>query len=614
MASRMPFPSESRTPPRSRRRRLALAFSLSLCGAHSVSSADDHYVCVAGGSDPTSNQVSLERNVVFFRETIQRIPSRPRTMHLLFADGTLPRRDVQFVGEQQSAPEAAVWLRRLFGDGDETTYRYRDQDLPSTLLPWATRQSARKAFLVERLKQLASELSAGDRLILYVTTHGGPADSGSSYSYEGYEEAYESSYRQGPGTGNRFDTTISLWNDESISMSELNDLLDRFSADVPVVLLMTQCFAGGFAETVFLQGDRRSGVAVDRPRCGFFAALPGLPASGCTPEIDEATYQDYSTYFWAALGGVSRTGRHVANADVNGDGRVALAEAHAYAMLNAESIDVPLMTSDVMLRRFSEFGIAEEDEEQPEPGLLQRLFGKGSGDETQDAPLNRLVSPAVTLAELIDLAEPARAATLEGLADGLGFDKAKSVADLQSRVRRWGRKSRKAEESLEVALAGRSASARDIREAVTEHWPELHEGPLHPFVMQAVAEGWAELPPFIESLPQAGGLAQRAPQTVRLREAADKASRRHARGRRLLRTAQSVILLENLAQVASGPQRKAIDRVLQLEQQNAVKRLHQSWLASVFGAATRKADRRLRSAFLYRTDVAKPRLSIKPWR
>ena len=39
--------------------------------------------------------------------------------------------------------------------------------------------------------------------------------------------------------------------------------------------------------------------------------------------------------------------------DYDKDGRTSLAEAHAYVLINSDTIDIPVCTSDVLLRQFS---------------------------------------------------------------------------------------------------------------------------------------------------------------------------------------------------------------------------------------------------------------------
>ncbi len=60
--------------------------------------------------------------------------------------------------------------------------------------------------------------------------------------------------------------------------------------------------------------------------------------------------KEYSSYFWGAFSGKNANGKPVGNVDCDADGKVSLAEAHAFAVLASETIDIPLRTSDALLR------------------------------------------------------------------------------------------------------------------------------------------------------------------------------------------------------------------------------------------------------------------------
>jgi hypothetical protein len=97
----------------------------------------------------------------------------------------------------------------------------------------------------------------------------------------------------------------------------------------------------------------------DRDIAGFFAAVKERVAAGCTPELDEAEYHDFTSYFVAALTGRDRLGRAVTGADYNRDRKVTTDEAYCYTLIHDASIDVPICTSDVLVRRL----VTKPDEE-----------------------------------------------------------------------------------------------------------------------------------------------------------------------------------------------------------------------------------------------------------
>ena len=175
-------------------------------------------------------------------------------------------------------------------------------------------------------------LKSGDRLFLYVTAHGEKSED-----------------RKNP-----YETSIMLWNDEKLTVSEFVALLDSLPEGVSVVAVMVQCYTGGFARFIYDKADPENGLA-KQIRCGFFATVHDRVAAGCTPDVDETTYVEYSTYFWEAVAGHTRAGKPIVAPDYDGDGKVSFAEAHAYTVLNADTIDLPLTSSSEFLSVESQF-------------------------------------------------------------------------------------------------------------------------------------------------------------------------------------------------------------------------------------------------------------------
>jgi hypothetical protein len=113
---------------------------------------------------------------------------------------------------------------------------------------------------------------------------------------------------------------------------------------------MAQCFSGSFAGLVHRGGNPKAALA-QHDRCGFFAAPKDRPAAGCSPRADESLYDDYTTRFFAALSGSTRTKQPAPDADLDGDGAVSLEEAHYAAVILEDTMDVPITTSEDLLRR-----------------------------------------------------------------------------------------------------------------------------------------------------------------------------------------------------------------------------------------------------------------------
>jgi hypothetical protein len=81
--------------------------------------AADHFLTIGGGGSPMNNQLSLERNVVFFRRTLADCGLADAAHEVYFACGNEKIRDLQYSDPNAEPPRANVLLARLFDkDGD----------------------------------------------------------------------------------------------------------------------------------------------------------------------------------------------------------------------------------------------------------------------------------------------------------------------------------------------------------------------------------------------------------------------------------------------------------------------------------------------------------------
>ncbi len=146
-------------------------------------------------------------------------------------------------------------------------------------------------------------LGAGDTLLLYVTDH---------------------------GTKNRQDTRdnrITLWGKgEWLSVSQLGLHLGKLDPKVKVVMLMSQCYSGSFANLAWPTWPPAANV------CGYFSTNAERPAYGCYPENRGLENIGHSFDFLQSLtsGGSFRN-------------------AHLRVLGQDATPDVPLRTSDLYL-------------------------------------------------------------------------------------------------------------------------------------------------------------------------------------------------------------------------------------------------------------------------
>jgi hypothetical protein len=316
----------------------------------------------------------------------------------------------------------------------------------------------------------------------------------------------------------------------------MTELFNKVPETVPVVLVMVQCYAGGFAETVLEKTD--SGKRLDaHNRCGFFATVQTRPAAGCTPDINEANYEEYSSYFWTALRGKRRTGEPIELPDYDRDGTVSFEEAHAYAVLNSPTIDIPVKTSDAALRALSRLG------DDKHPGLL-----------SAHAPIDELESHA-THAEL---------AILQGLSEQLelaGRDRANEAEKLS---KQFEGQRKEVERGRRKKNGIKNSILNDLANRLKLQWPELNNR-WDPQVGELLTTDSKQVVEMIKGHPRYGEL-------TRLDEEIDRADaksldleKRWCKCRRLIHALENIALRANLPKVADSDQQSSIERLLAAE-------------------------------------------------
>lgn len=455
---------------------------------------------IGGGPEPQHNQVAIERNVHYVSRLLP--PGVPRIT--LFANGDPTARTVLY--EEQAKPKAPgedafAILFESPDEGGATVERFRAPDLGHLDGP------ARRTAVVSAFEQL-KRTDAGP-VLLYFTGHGSRA-------------------RDGNYDNNDFD----LWG-ERLSVRELAAHIASLPPDVPVTLVMAQCFSGAFGNLIFTGGDPSAGPA-DREIAGFFAATPERTAAGCTPEVNEADYHDFTSYFFAALSGQDRLGHSVTGADYNRDGRVGMDEAFAYSLIHDASIDVPVCTSDVFLR----WAVRSSDEE---------LFH-------------------TPYAAVRSWASPAQGAALDGLSTSLKLAGEQRLSEAY-RMLDTGSPRRGQHSEMRTAYHRFNQAREELRQQLLERWPEL---------AKPGARGYAAA--RAQAIAELGRRAPGAPWARRLREllvaaeAMDQAEEREyqaelaqARVLRYCRLAKSVILAHRLRESGDPALRQRYERLIAAE-------------------------------------------------
>ena len=262
--------------------------------------SEPHFLVIGGGGSPKSNEIALEKNILYFQRTLKQMGYEPSFASFFFANGNNGQASIRYLNPQRQE-------------------RFKVPNIPH-LTGSATLEN-----LQDWLKKTKVN-TPKKPIFFYFTGHG----------------------ILNPRNDNN--NALMLWKNTPLTVHELAKRFDELPQDSHIVSMMAQCYSGSFANFIYQDGNPRKPVAL-QTRCGFFATIKTLPSVGCTPEVNEADYHDYSSSFFAGLSGINRLGKPVKSADYNQDGRVSYAEAHAFAKVDEKTSDLPVSTSEVWLQQ-----------------------------------------------------------------------------------------------------------------------------------------------------------------------------------------------------------------------------------------------------------------------
>ncbi len=522
--------------------RFALGLAVAMAGGWAGSALAGTHVLTFGGGPPSHNQISLERNVEYFRRVLDGVGLGSVRHDVYFGDGGA-RPSVQYRlpdGDEQRLARALGMILLNNPDGD---IRYDKVHLPGLVGP-STVANVQAWFDV-----VGRSLRPGDHLLFYFTGHGGP----------------DSAHRDDPRDTNM----VMPGRPDALTVKQLAAQLDKLDPGVDATLVMVQCYSGGFANLIYNDGDPARGFS-PHPRAGFFATIASRTSAGCSPDVSQDDYHEFSTSFFEAILGETRSGRPVEKPDYDGDGRTSLDEAFTHVLLTSDTIDIPTATSDRLLRDKSRFGNGRRDDVR---GMLPK-----------DAPWSTV----------LEHASPAQRAALEGLARELDLHGEDRLAKARERAaeldpdRERGRgpgrgRDRRPDSTAFEDVRDREPTAQGppggpnlqgrgpgfgtgrLRAALAERWPELTV-PFHPDAPRIIAEQGDEILRTLQAQPDfqafSRRLSRRAPDPEAL---ARSPERRWVKHRRLLEQADSVILGANLSRLDDPEALGVYRRLLEME-------------------------------------------------
>jgi hypothetical protein len=263
-------------------------------------SSAQNFLVFGGGGAPSYNEIALEKNMLYFQRSLKELGFNPSNAPIYFANGNTGEKTVRYIDERRSEQYKAHNVPNVQGASSIANLR-----------TWLTNAAKEKSLTP---------------LFFYFSGHGGH------------------------NRANEDNSTLLMWRDRQLNVQNFTQMLDQLPQNKPFVTMMSQCYSGSFANLIYRGGDPNKGIAL-QTRCGFFATIKSRPSVGCTPEVNEADYRDYSSSFFAGLTGRDRIGRKVASADYNKDRRISYAEAHAYAKVDKFTTDLPISTSEAWLQR-----------------------------------------------------------------------------------------------------------------------------------------------------------------------------------------------------------------------------------------------------------------------
>ncbi|MFP6664306.1 MAG: redoxin family protein [Deltaproteobacteria bacterium] len=252
-----------------------------------------HALLLNGGGSKASNYASHLEHLKGVLEVLDEAGVERRDVVVFASDGDDPAPDLATRG---AAPSSGL-LQAAFG---RPPIEFVNTEIEGIVLRPAT-----NAALAEYFADEAADLNAGDTLLIYVTDHGTRG-------------------KDGPRSNQ-----ISLWQGERITVAEFEELIEEVPVGVRIVMLMSQCYSGGFAELAGALGQegRRNGL------CGYFSTTADRFAYGCYAESRGDAGVGHSIRF---LEGLAPSG--------------SFGDAHLHTLVNDHTPDVPLRTSDMQFR------------------------------------------------------------------------------------------------------------------------------------------------------------------------------------------------------------------------------------------------------------------------
>ncbi len=293
---------------------------------------------INGGGRPRINYQSHLLHIIQLHALLRDLGMAPGRVTVFNADGDDPGADLA-VREVQREPDFWLIQGTRLEQHLRPQLRYRSSVIPDVVLRPATPEALQAWF-----EAAAERLRPGDTILLYVTDHGDKNEEDTA------------------------NNTVVLWgSDASLSVDGLRQMLSLIDPGVRVVMLMSQCYSGAFANLMYHED-----AAVPGNVCGYFASTADRPAYGCYPENRDKDNVGHSFRFIDALRAAPL-----------------LDAAHERVLVSDRTPDVPLKTSVLYLADCLEAAAAEQGLARHE--LIDPLLRQAWQDKARWEPQIRLL-------------------------------------------------------------------------------------------------------------------------------------------------------------------------------------------------------------------------------
>lgn len=274
---------------------------------------DNRFLIIGGGGTPSGSQVEIENNMKRVKALIDEFAPHSPTTYLFGAGNNRDQKDVMIKKEGVNPIDIGV-LKIITGkDCINCTFRHNELDF----LDGATSYRTIPSYLNRESQE---KYQKGQGFRFYFMGHGYPS-------------------RDKDGKKHYKNNRAHIWEDSSFHVNFLTEMLDDFPEQVPIQLVMVQCFSGGFAQINYKKGKYLGDIS-SANRCGFFSQRANRLAAGCSPYLEES--KGYTRYFHEAVKNFQKN-------DFNGDGKLGMDEIHSAIIAHSESFDIPVKTSDHFL-------------------------------------------------------------------------------------------------------------------------------------------------------------------------------------------------------------------------------------------------------------------------